>query len=1164
MKILDAKVRKVALEPFRSFAISAPAGSGKTELLTQRVLRLLAVVNDPEEILCMTFTKKSAHEMQHRVFKNLTDASKIITLNESADQLQGHQKITIELALKALAQNKKRGWNLLENPSRLRVNTIDGFCRKLASQLPIESNIGQHSELLDSPTTFCRKVIAEVLLSMLEENDALGSAVATLLSHLDNDLNKLELLLTGLLENRVQFIGQLYQAHDARDDLERNLNEVLEETLYDAKQLLAPHESEIALLADYAASNSLKGGDMTWCLGLKKLPEANVDQYHQWLGLCAMLMTKDERAPAWRMQCTAKQGFPTIIEGVEDKKESKAQAQLKKTTLLALIDKLKSIPGILETLVDIRHLPPSSYNDNQWAVINALSLLLKVLNAHLAVAFQKNQACDYTEITLAALRALGTDEAPTELALKLDYSIKHILIDEFQDTSSVQFNLLESLTRGWQPDDGRSLFIVGDPMQCLYSWRGANVGQFIQIRTSPIGGIQLEPLDLTVNFRSQDTIVKWVNHTFDGAFPEKDNISRGSISYRASTAFHQSPQSTLSQNEKSVTIDAFVDYPNPEGSAAEAAHITSLVCQAKKKSPKGSIAILVRQRRALTDILVSLQKEGLSWQATEIDPLSGRMPIIDLKSLTRALISPADRVAWLSILRAPWCGLDLNDLFQVANYVAPEENGPSSGKSYPLVMANLFRSSEISGISESGQKILCRISAVMKKNWEERYRKPFRVWVEAVWVELGGIASLRSSVEFSDCQQYFDLLERHEKFGQITDWATFERALEKLYAKPNEQADISLHVMTIHKAKGLEFDTVIIPGLNRQSKSSDHPLVLWHERLNKTGKNRLIIAPLKKTGQDHDPLFDHLRKEKVLREKLETTRVIYVGVTRAVKQLHLTYAINSDKKNPKEYNDPIASSLLKALIGSNRDKDCFKVDPSVSFKEHRYQPIDEHSSDVSPAVVLGSINRLPVDWIPPSTFNKNNIDLINLDKKILESISLTNVVARHTGTILHRTLRQLVLDGIDKWDNKRIQDQRPFWQSQLQQLGVINYDQPLILLERAINGCLKDKKNHWIFESSHQESRHEYAIGYQGLKNGASHTSIIDRCFIMEGIQWIIDYKSTEPMKGEPQDIFLQREVAQYKDQLKHYQYLLKKMNNLPTKISLYFPLIQCLETIQS
>ena len=77
MKILDAKARKVALEPFRSFAISAPAGSGKTELLTQRVLRLLAVVNDPEEILCMTFTKKSAHEMQHRVFKNLTDASKI-------------------------------------------------------------------------------------------------------------------------------------------------------------------------------------------------------------------------------------------------------------------------------------------------------------------------------------------------------------------------------------------------------------------------------------------------------------------------------------------------------------------------------------------------------------------------------------------------------------------------------------------------------------------------------------------------------------------------------------------------------------------------------------------------------------------------------------------------------------------------------------------------------------------------------------------------------------------------------------------------------------------------------------------------------------------------------------------------------------------------------
>ena len=1164
MRTLDTEARNIALEPSRSFAISAPAGSGKTELLTQRVLGLLAVVNDPEEILCMTFTKKAAHEMQHRIFKNLTDASKIIMLNEDINQLQEHQKTTMELALKALIRNKDRGWNLLENPSRLRVNTIDGFCRKLASKLPIESNIGQNSKLLDSPTTFCRKVIAEVLLSMLEANDTLGSAVATLLSHLDNDLNKLELLLTGLLENRVQFIGQLYQAHDARDDLERNLNEVLEETLSAAKQLLAPYESEIALLADYAASNSLKDADIACCLGLKKLPAASVNEYHQWLGLCAMLMTKDERTPSWRIQCTSKHGFPTTIEGIGDRKEAKAQAQLKKTTLLALINQLESVPGIFEALVDIRHLPPSSYNDSQWAIINALSLLLRVLNAHLAVAFQKNQACDYTEITLAALRALGTDEAPTELAFKLDYSIQHILIDEFQDTSSVQFSLLESLTRGWQPDEGRSLFIVGDPMQCLYSWRGANVGQFIQIRTSPIGGIQLEPLDLTVNFRSQDTIVKWVNHVFDGAFPAKDNISRGSISYRASTAFHQNPQSTSNQNETPVTIDAFVDYPGPEGSAAEATYVTSLVCQAKKKIPGGSIAILVRQRRALTDILVSLQKKGLSWQATEIDPLGDRMSVIDLKSLTRALISPADRVAWLSILRAPWCGLDLNDLFQVANHAFPEENGLLSSKHYPLIMTNLFRFSEIPGISESGQKILYRINTVLKKGWEERYRNPFRVWVEGIWIELGGIASLRSSAEFSDCQQYFDLLEQHEKFGQIADWVTFDKALEKLYAKPNEQADTNLHVMTIHKAKGLEFDTVIIPGLNRQSKSSDHPLVLWHERSNKAGDNRLIIAPLKKIGQDYDPLFNHLKKEKALRGRLETTRVIYVAVTRAIKQLHLTYTINSDKKHPEEHNDPTANSLLKALVGTNRHKDCFKVHPSVSFKSHRYQPMDKSSSDASPAVILGFINRLPISWNTPSTFNKNNIDPIHLDKKVLESISLTNITARHTGTILHRILRQLALEGIDKWDTRRIQDQRPFWQSQLQQLGIINCDQPLILLERAINGCLKDEKNHWIFESCHQKSKCEYAIGYQELKNGEFHTSIIDRCFIMEGIQWIIDYKSTEPMKGEPQDIFLQREVAQYKGQLKHYQHLLKKMNNLPTKISLYFPLIQHLETIQS
>lgn len=109
------------------------------------------------------------------------------------------------------------------------------------------------------------------------------------------------------------------------------------------------------------------------------------------------------------------------------------------------------------------------------------------------------------------MSALGADEAPTDLALRLDYRLRHILVDEFQDTSWLQKKLLEKLTFDWQPGDGRTLFIVGDGMQSCYGFRNANVGLFLAVRDKGIGQVSLDSLKLRVNFRSQANIVDWVN-----------------------------------------------------------------------------------------------------------------------------------------------------------------------------------------------------------------------------------------------------------------------------------------------------------------------------------------------------------------------------------------------------------------------------------------------------------------------------------------------------------------------------------------------------------------------------------------------------------------------------------------------------------------------------
>src|SRR5690606_21177682 len=167
----------------------------------------------------------------------------------------------------------------------------------------------------------------------------------------------------------------------------------------------------------------------------------------------------------------------------------------------------QSSPEAAPLLMHIHTLPDATYSDSEWDLLSALTGLLPRLVGELRLVFQRLGATDFTEITLSAINALGDADAPSDLALKLDYQIKHILVDEFQDTALPQLQLLEKLTVGWQSGDGRSLFILGDGMQSCYGFRNANVGLFLGARQHGIGQVALTPVELCVNFRSSSAIV---------------------------------------------------------------------------------------------------------------------------------------------------------------------------------------------------------------------------------------------------------------------------------------------------------------------------------------------------------------------------------------------------------------------------------------------------------------------------------------------------------------------------------------------------------------------------------------------------------------------------------------------------------------------------------
>ena len=300
----------------------------------------------------------------------------------------------------------------------------------------------------------------------------------------------------------------------------------------------------------------------------------------------------------------------------------------------------------------MRALPPVRYSDEQWAVLLALFRLLPLASGELQRLFAEQGVADHIDIAITADDALGTAENPGDVALLLDYQVRHLLVDEMQDTSSAQYRMLESLTGGWEPGDGRTLYCVGDPMQSIYRFRNAEVGQFLLARQHGIGDIALEPLILRRNFRSGEQLVDWFNTVFPAVLAAQDDPGSGSVRYSEALAVPQ-----LSGIGECVVHPVF-----GSDKQAEAQIGCRVIADTLREYPDDDVAVLVRGRNQLPQLLAALRQDGIDYQAIEIDRLTDLPEIIEVMALTRAAAHTGDRIAWLGLLRAPWIGLDWTDL----------------------------------------------------------------------------------------------------------------------------------------------------------------------------------------------------------------------------------------------------------------------------------------------------------------------------------------------------------------------------------------------------------------------------------------------------------------------------------------------------------------------
>jgi ATP-dependent exoDNAse (exonuclease V) beta subunit len=1070
----DEQARVDALDVTRSFIVQAPAGSGKTELLIQRYLKLLAIVDHPEEILAITFTRKAAAEMQLRVVQALQKAA----ANEAV--VEDYERVTAQAAATVLQRDKDLGWQLIANPRRMRIQTLDSLNASIARTQPLTSPGGAAGNTItaDAGMRLLYRQAAALTLDLLVESDDMQQVTKDVLLHVDNNTSIYIAYLARMLATRDQWLpfvgsGLVHntEAEALRSQFESGLEFVAVRHLGKLKSAW-PDESvaELTKLARYAAGNLRTASNLTnptaGLTDVDRLPGTSTDALAQWAGIAELLLVKQGD---WRKKATKNQGFPAGDEG-------------QKAALYDLIESLHGNEDCRRLLHEVRGLPPLSYSDDQWSVLLSLFRLLPLAATELKRLFVERGVTDHIEVALAASNALGTADQPGDVALLLDYQLRHLLVDEMQDTSSAQYRMLEALTGGWSEGDGRTLFCVGDPMQSIYRFRNAEVGQFPVVLAR-----RDDPQRSAVSYANAISVPKYegqgscVVHPVIGADKEAE----------ANTGL-------------AVLRDLLADDSNDD------------------------VAVLVRGRTHLPELLYRLRDAGIAYQAVEIDRLTDLPEIIDVLAMTRALVHHGDRLAWLALLRSPWVGLDWCDLHALVR-----------NDSRATIWELLCDAGAVARLSEFGRNEVARFREVLTPVVASCRVDSLRDKVEHAWLALGGPSILNDEQAVENIYRYLDVVEKIEIAGTLPDVAELEDALDMEHV--STAANARLQVMTMHRAKGLQFDHVVLFGLGRVPRSSDSEVLSWFDIPDRHGRPRKIISPVgPRADLERDRIHSYIGSVDTEKDRHELGRLLYVACTRARKTLHLTGHAQVLKSGLKP--DPrCLLHLLWPIVAPQYES---QLDAGI------HDPEDQ----VVGRWLVPELRRFARPWqIPDAPALPRPVQNDKAAETAPVEFYWVGADARLAGTLVHRWLHMAAENRVDL--RAELNDAVPAagrrW---LREMGVTPEASETILerVDKALQGVVDDERGRWLISGEgHAE------LPLTGVLNGRIESVVLDRVRIAEDhTHWIVDYKTSSHEGGDLQR-FLAAESDRYHGQLSKYAEMYRNFSGCNVRCALYFPLLQ-------
>lgn len=968
----------IASDPYASAWVAANAGTGKTKVLCDRVLRLLLSGVDPSRILCLTYTKAAAAEMKNRVY---TELAAWVGMEDSALSETLHRLMGMAPATSVLQQARVLFASVLDAPEGVRMHTLHGFCQSLLRRFPLEAKLSPHFTVIDERTSaeLLREATQRLFTqTMGKAHHFLQEAIAEIAAVLGEEQ------FHELLKNLVQQRKSIIRLIKAQGGIIRHNTRLYERlgVSYGLKpdMLYAQHFSTTpeAMARLQSAISVLREGKMTdqkladaietWCNSEKTLQDAQhyVSAYltQQDRALRKNLPTKDIR-----------ETYPAVAEMVAQEAH-RARTYIELESALRLARSSEYFMAVAEAMLE--------------------------LYAHLKTV---HGAMDYDDLILSAQSLLARPGIAPWVLYKLDGGLDHLLIDEAQDTSMEQWAIVKTLTEEFfagvgQSTEERTLFVVGDEKQSIYRFQGAspeafglNAQHFAQAATQ--AGKPFHIVQLEQSFRSTEAILAVVDAVF------ANPAARAGLT-TAETGVHHAVHRTgqggkvelwplIFSEEKEqhgawevATKAVYNAKPSVMLAQRIAMHIDTWLQEGRmlvshaRPVHAGDIIILVRNRGALMGQLVrALKQKSIPVAGVDRLLITEHIAVMDLMALARFVLLPEDDLNLACLLKSPLLGVTEEELFILAH--------DRAGALWEALQKRETAHADI---------LTCL------RGWLSLadYITPYALFSQVLHVEGGRRKFVaRMGEEVNDPLDEFLALAMEFERSHIPTLHMFLHWLESGQTeikRDQEHASGQVRIMTVHGAKGLQapivflVDTVSLPDIRKQRIVFDEEegeySVLWPE--GQGAKTPLCVAV----------------KERLLAAEYEEyRRLLYVAMTRAEDELYIC-GYSGRKKISDQCWYALAEDALKTIgmeVPWMAEETCWRYETPQNVPATSRSEIMSRTPSPAPLPEFATLPA-PVEPVLPRPLVPSR----NAEHQ--ETTALAgNMAARTRGTLFHRMLQ---------------------------------------------------------------------------------------------------------------------------------------------------------------